>query len=183
MVEFNNVQAQLMRLPHHSRTSGLCIQEVKKLAHVLEAEERIVTCLKAWHKGTMSLICATSSRLIILSTNDDSKPIHAVGYDEVTAMHHGNSGWFKILELHTHEHKFSFRLWRFKRADALWKMHEFIRLSAQVDSTTSRRPVTDRLFAKAAFVYPAMINRRVSTKSVNSWHKFIRKVGNAATGL
>ena len=121
MVSFNEVQAQLISLNNHFRFIG--IAELKQLACALQPGEEIMDCLKGWHNGTVSVLCATDRRMIIVDKNTTKHRIQEIDYASVSEIHHIDRGLSSLLRVVVTDKSYEFISWHMKR---LKQLHTFV---------------------------------------------------------
>ena len=113
MVSFNEIQAQLMSLDNHFRFIG--IAELKQLACALQPGEQIMDCLKGWHEGAVSVLCATDRRLIIVDKKTSKTSVREIPYAGVEQVHHIDRGWSSVIRVYVPGAMFEFVSWHIKR--------------------------------------------------------------------
>ncbi len=200
MVEFNHVQAQLVRMPARPRSHELCIQDVKKLAHMLDQDERIKAFIKGWYNGKIVLLYATSARLLIVDNDNNPRPVCELSYEQVTAVRHGKNGWHWQLDLHAAGRRHEFRLWGFKCMQELALLQQAIEQLAiksgqlvdqgdqlaQADSDSQdTSSLVNNPQAKPSAKQDVLASATADSATAHSlparsWRTFIRKIGNAA---
>ena len=167
MVAFNEIQAQLMGIDKRSRT--LNIQEVKQLASVLKTHEQIMACLKGWYKGSVSVLCATDQRVIILDRGSMEKPINIVEYCDVIRLQHSTRGWICGFAVVLKDQKHEFKVWGMKRSKDLHSfMHRHILYLKKIADESALSTEVPKVIKHTGY-------------TSKNWRSLMRKMGNAAT--
>jgi len=122
MVSFNEVQAQLITLNGSFRYIG--IAELQQLACALQPGELIMDCLKGWHGGTLSVLCATDRRMVIVDKNTTKSRCQEIHYSSIEEIHHLAKVWTSTILVTTSGDKYEFLSWHVKRLKTL---HVFIK--------------------------------------------------------
>lgn len=117
MVTFNEVQAQLVELDPRFRFMG--ISEVRKLARLLEPREKILECMKGWHKGRATLLCATDKKIICIDIRSVEHELPHITYTDIEKVYLRKRGIAKSVYIRTKSSVIEFMLLRKKNAVAL----------------------------------------------------------------
>lgn len=168
MVSFNEVQAQLISLNNHFRFIG--IAELKQLSIALQPGEQIMDCLKGWHNGTVSVLCATDQRLIFVDKTTTKNSVREISYDLVEKLHHIDRGWSSVLRLYVPGSMFEFVSWHIKR---LKHLHLFIdrHVSYMKEQAESAQELVDKIRFQTS-IRPAETSR--------NWAVFAKRIGNSS---
>jgi hypothetical protein len=168
MIGFNEVQARLMGLNNHFRFIG--IAELKQLARALEPGEQIIDCLKGWHRGAVSVLCATEKRLIIVDKNTTKDAVREIDYVTIDEFHHIDKGWSSTLRMKNGAKGHEFVSWHIKR---LKQIHTTV--TRHIAYVKSRAQAESELVDKVAFE----TNIRPANTSRN-WAVFAQRIGNSS---
>jgi hypothetical protein len=120
MVHFNDIHTQLMRSKSQIKFVG--VEEVRKLSRIIEPEEQIMALIKGWHSGSLTIMCATDRRIILLPMSRTTEH-YEVSYTDITtvARHEKPVGMQLVLETNTMV--YMLRTWHKKY---IVDMHQFI---------------------------------------------------------
>lgn len=168
MVSFNEVQAQLISLNNHFRFIG--IGELKQLACALQPGEQIMDCLKGWHNGQVSVLCATDQRLIIVDKNTTKNRFQVIDYVGIEDITHVDKGWSSLIRVRVPGKVYEFVSWHIKR---LKHLHSFMMRHIQYvrDQAEGAQELVDKLRFET--------NIRPGSTSRN-WAIFAKRIGNSS---
>ncbi len=120
MVHFNDIHTQLMRSKSQIRYVG--VEEVRKLSRIIEPEEQIMALIKGWHSGTLTIMCATDRRILLLPASKE-KTHDELSYSDIHTVSRHEKPVGMQLVIETSTLVYAFRTWHKK---FLVDMHQFI---------------------------------------------------------
>lgn len=120
MVSFNETHLQLMHSKSQLRFVG--VSEVRQLSRILQSSEEIMSCVKGWHQGNLSLMCATSERILILPMNQQKPTIIQVFYDQIISLKTTEKALHKQVILSLANETIVFSSWRKKYVKDMYNL-------------------------------------------------------------
>lgn len=163
MVTFNEVQAQLEGID--SQFGFLGIAEVKQIANVLRPGEQVMSCLKGWCRGVLSLLLVTDVRMILLEHKPNRCRVEVMSYEEITELSHSQK-WFRgWITLATADSQRQFKTWRVKR---LREMHSF--LTRHIDYLQNKTSIIEKIVRSGPDL------AKTDFKPVRGWRSMVKKV-------
>lgn len=160
MVAFNEVQAQLVSLDPRFRYVG--INEVRKIARTLEPGEKILECMKGWHKGRSTLLCVTDKKIVCIDVRSMHQVSPEIRYPDITDIQLMQNGVVKSVHIHTIRGIVRFILWRKRHAEALRSV-----INRHVLYLRQKDAYNNRLVSRRGKSLPA----------VRAWRSLARRVG------
>lgn len=163
MIPFNDVQAQLASLDPRFYFMG--VSEVKKLARTLEPQEKILECMKVWHKGRATLLCATDQKIVCLDVRSVGYSVPNISYHEVKNVFLKKNAIMKTIHIHTQNGIVQFKVWR---------MHHATNLKRSIDKHL------EGLKNKHSITSTAKKIIKPTTYKARNWRSLVKKVGAAS---
>ena len=117
MVAFNEVQAQLVSLNPRFKFVG--VNEVRKIARLLEPNEKILECMKGWHKGRSTLLCVTDKKIARIDIRSSNQVLPHIDFIDITDIQLMQNGVTRSVHIHTVRGIVRFMMWRKRHAESL----------------------------------------------------------------
>jgi hypothetical protein len=164
MVAFNDVQAQLVSLKEKAGFLG--VQEVKKIAYLLESDEKILLCKKGWLHKKSTILCITDKKVAYIDVRSQDYVIGIIYFEHITSILRSAGRLSHTVRIHTTDSVLTFVVWRKRHAQDL---HTVIGRHWQYinDITNSSRIVSRPLATVRDLQTWRSLVRRVGTTSVN----------------
>lgn len=163
MVTFNEIQAQLVALDPRFRFMG--ISEVRKLARLLDPNEQIFECMKGWHKGRATLLCATDKKILYIDVRSVERTLPHIEYSNIKKIYLHQSGMLKSVFIHTNAEVVEFMVLRKKNAKALK-----VTIERHITYINNALAFSGRLDTKAA----------PTRHTYKTWRSLVKKMGSAS---
>lgn len=118
MVTFNDVQAQLICLK--TKASFLGINEVRKLAFILDPNEKILVCKKGWVNKKSTFLCVTDKKIAFIDVRSRKHVMGVIPFDEVTSVFRSNGRLTQVVRINTQDTFLQFVVWHKRNAKELF---------------------------------------------------------------
>lgn len=160
MVAINEVQAQLVALSREFNFVG--INEVRKLARMLEPDEKILQCIKGWHKNRSALLCATDKKIVCIDVRSVRHILTQVDYSDITSIARQQKPFAQSIFIHTSLGIVQFMMWRKRHADQL-----HLALNRHIQYLKNSHPSAIRIIAK----------KDRHPRPAHTWRSLVKRVG------
>lgn len=158
MVAFIDVQAQLVGL--QTKAGFLGVHEVRKLAFLLEPNEKILLCKKGWLNKKSTILCVTDKKIAFIDVRASNYLMGTISFDDITAVLRANGRFSQTVRIHTSDAALSFVVWQVRNAKELHAVIDRHWRYIQGKTTSSRAAHT-----------PTMV------RDMQSWRSLVKRVG------
>lgn len=162
MVAFNDVQAQLIAL--QTRAKFLGVHEVKKIAFLLDHDEKILICKKGWVNKKSTILCVTDKKIAFIDVRSQNYLMGNLLFDDITAVIRADGSFSKTVRINTEHASLNFVVWRHRDAKELHGIIDRHLRYLNGQTTSSRK----------AHV-PAS-----SPRDLQSWRSLVKHVGSTS---
>ena len=172
MVSFNDVQAQLVGID--CKVKSFTVDDIRHLAKVLRPSEKIMASLRGWYHGSMSVLCATDMRIIILNQGSVATEARTLDYKSINRLRQADRGLSTVLSISITGQRHDFRTWRFHKCN---DVHNFVhRHMAQLRELAAKEAhiMEKTKLPLQSASHPTYMRR--------SWRSFVKSVGNTSMG-
>jgi len=159
MVAFNDVQAQLVNL--RSKDGFLGVHEVRKIAFLLDPDEKILLCKKGWVNKKSTILCVTDKKIAYIDVRSRNYVVGKIDFSEITTVLHTVGKVSKTVRIYTQDAALYFVVWRQRDAKEL---HSIVdrHLRYLTDYVNSTRTVRGTI---------------TPVRDLQSWRSLVKRVG------